>query len=136
MTSITDALRLEMAALGVKVFTVHTGAVSTNTLSAGDKFVLHANSVYKDIEKHIAARARGEDGTPRMEPSEFAERVISDVLGGNNFQIWRGGYASIVRFTSYWFPTFISVSETFRGKFSGQKSDGLSRIQCQSKELD
>ena len=110
MTAITDTLRLELAPFGVKVVTVITGAVNTNTLSNGVNFELPADSIYKSIEKEIAARARGEDGTPRMEPSVFAEKVVADILQGANWQIWRGGYASIVRFTSNWFPASISVS--------------------------
>ena len=57
----------------------------------------------------IAARAMGEDGTPRQEPSVYAESVVADVLGGVNYPIWRGGYASIVKFTSSWFPASVSV---------------------------
>ena len=112
MTAITDTLRLELAPFGVKVVTVVTGAVSTNTLSNGVNFELPANSIYKSIEKEIAARARGEDGTPRMEPSLYAEKVVADIEKGANWQIWRGGYASIVRFTSNWFPASVSVSLT------------------------
>ena len=110
VTAITDTLRLELAPFGVKVVTVLTGAVSTNTLSNGVNFELPAHSIYKSIEKEIAARARGEDGTPRMEPSVYAEKVVADILQGANWQVWRGGYASIVRFTSNWFPASISVS--------------------------
>lgn len=109
---ITDTLRLELAPFGVKVVTVDTGAVSTKTLSAGVDFKLPSTSQYLGIEKEIAARARGEDGTPRMEPSVYAEKVVSDVLAGANWHIWRGGYASMVRFTSSWFPRWLSVSST------------------------
>lgn len=110
MTAISETLRLEMAPFGVKVVTVNTGAVSTNTLKTGLGFKLPASSRYKSIEKEIANRAVGKDGTPRMEPSAYAERVVGDVLRGANWQIWRGGYASIVRFTSSWFPASVSVS--------------------------
>ena len=99
-----------MAPLGVRVITVHTGTVSTNTLSRGATLKLPDNSRYKSIEKEIVARAKGEDGTPRLEPADYTERVVADILAGNVWQIWRGGYASIVRFTSAWFPTFVSVS--------------------------
>ncbi|KAK0513840.1 hypothetical protein JMJ35_003562 [Cladonia borealis] len=99
VTAITDTLRLELAPFGVKVVTVVTGAVNTNTLSNGE----------------IAARARGEDGTPPMEPSVYAEKVVADILQGANWQIWRGGYASIVRFTSNWFPASISDLMSARG---------------------
>ena len=110
MTAITDTLHLELAPFGVKVVTVNTGAINTNILSTGANFELPANSIYKSVEKEIAARARGEDGTPRIEPSVFAEQVVADIQGGANGQIWRGGYASIARFISNWFPASISVS--------------------------
>jgi hypothetical protein len=110
VTAITDTLRLELAPFGVKVVTVHTGAVNTNILtSTGTNFRLPPGSVYKGVEKEIAARAMGEDGTPRQAPAVYAENVVVDVLGGVNYPIWRGGYASIVKFTSSWFPASISV---------------------------
>lgn len=99
-----------MSPFSVKVITVHTGAVNTNTLSSGQNLKLPETSRYKSIEKEIVARARGEDGTPRMEAEEYAERVVGDVLGGKTWQIWRGGYASVVRFTAGWFPGWVSVS--------------------------
>ncbi|KAI4175899.1 MAG: hypothetical protein LQ346_007998, partial [Caloplaca aetnensis] len=108
MTAISDTLRLELAPFGVNVVTVNTGAVSTNTLSTGLDFELPPSSRYKSIEKEIAGRAVGKDGTPRQEPSIYAEKVVEDVLRGANWQIWRGGYASIVQFTSAWFPASLS----------------------------
>ena len=113
-TAITDAFRLEMAPFGVKVITVHTGGVSTNQFSASKDFKLPETSCYKSIEKEISARARGEDGLPRFKAAEYAERVVGDVLGGSTWQIWRGSYASIVRYTSAWFPASVSVSRDFR----------------------
>ena len=112
-TAITDAFRLEMAPFGVKVITVHIGALSTNNFSTGKNFKLPESSRYNSIEKGIAARARGEDGVPRIEAAEYAERVVGDVLGGSTWQIWRGGYASIVRYISSWFPASVSVSRDF-----------------------
>jgi len=99
--AITETLRLEMAPFDVKVVNIVTGAISTNILSSGVNFELPRTSRYKNIEKDISARAGGEDGTPRTEPSLFAEKVVGDIRGGANRHIWRGGYASIVRYTSY-----------------------------------
>ena len=112
MTAITEALRLELAPFDVTVLTVNTGAVNTNTLKPGADFKLPSESVYKSIEKEIAGRARGEDGTPRMEPATYAEKVVSDILGGAKGQVWRGGYASIVRFVLSKMPTSLSVSQS------------------------
>ena len=112
MTAITEALRLELAPLGVTVVTVNTGAVSTNILASGVNFKLPPTSMFKSIEKEIAGRARGENVIPRMKPSVYAEKVVSDVLGGASGQIWRGGYASIVRFVWSKLPTLASVSQS------------------------
>ena len=109
MTAITEALHLELAPLGVTVVTVNTGAVSTNTLATGADFKLPPTSMFKSTEKEVAGRARGD--TPRMEASMYAEKVVSDVLRGASGQIWRGGYASIVRFVLSKLPTSISVSQ-------------------------
>ncbi|KAL8672930.1 MAG: hypothetical protein Q9168_002636 [Polycauliona sp. 1 TL-2023] len=95
VTAISDTLRLELAPFDVKVVTAITGAVSTNTLSTGGSLKLPNTSIYKSIEKEISDRAAGKDGTPRMEPSVYAEKVVEDVLRGANWQIWRGSYASI-----------------------------------------
>ncbi|KAM0794860.1 putative hydroxybutyrate dehydrogenase [Usnea florida] len=108
MTAITEALRLELAPFDVTVLTVNTGAVSTNGLKTGVDFKLPSESIYKSIEKEIAGRARGEDGTPRMEPAVYAEKVVNDILGGAKGQVWRGGYASIVRFVLSKMPASLS----------------------------
>ena len=110
MTTLSDTLRLELAPFGVKVVTVNTGAVRTNTLAAGVYFELPQTSKYKGIEKEILARAKGEDGTPRMEPSVFAKRVVDDTLQGINWPVWRGSYASVVRLVASWLPASVSVS--------------------------
>lgn len=115
MTAISDTLRLELAPFGVKVVTVQTGGVSTNTFAAGAQFKLPQTSRYKSVEKEIAARAKGEGGTPQMTPSVFAEKVVGDVLGGANGPIWRGGYASIVRIVSSWLPVSVSDSMLVKG---------------------
>ena len=135
---ITDTLRLELAPLGVKVVTVNTGAVSTNTLSTGVNLKLPPTSQYLSIETEIAARARGEDGTPRMEPSVYAEKVVGDVLAGANGHIWRGGYASMVWFTSRWLPTWLAVSlisNIARNCLSQTITDSIIRIGWGLKEL-
>lgn len=109
LETITDALRLELAPLGVKVVTLHTGAVNSHTLDAGKGFHSPKDSFFKDLEKIIARRARGEEGTPRMTANDFTERVVPDILRGGRAQIWRGGYASVVRFVSLCFPASLSV---------------------------
>ena len=87
-----------------------TGAVSSRILDAAKDFKLPPNSVYSSIENTVAARARGEDGVSRMTPQQYAEKVVKEVLGGANGQIWKGGHASSVKFMSNWLPTSLWVS--------------------------
>lgn len=82
---ITETLRQELAPFGVKVVTVVTGGVKTNNLANGANFKLPPTSPYLSIEKEIAARARGEDGIPRMEASVYADKVVGDLLKGANW---------------------------------------------------
>ena len=110
VTAISETLRLELAPFGVKVVTVQAGAVGTNILAAGAQFELPHTSRYRGIEKEIAARAKGEDGVPKMESSVFAEKIVGDVLGGANWPVWRGKYASMVRLVAWWLPVFVIVS--------------------------
>ena len=86
-----------------------TGAVSSRILDSAKDFKLPPNSVYSSIEDTVAARARGEDNVPRMTPQQYAEKVVKEVLDGANWQIWKGGYASSVKFMSNWVPVSLWV---------------------------
>ena len=128
MTATTEALRLELAPFGVTVLTVNTGAVRTNGLANGVNFKLPLTSRYKSIEKEIAARARGEDGTPRMEPSVYAAKVVGDVLRGCRGQVWRGSYASVVRWVLSRLPSSMAVSRAQRSYNGGPSTNTVARI--------
>lgn len=110
ISTITDTLRMEMAPFGVKVVTIVTGAIATNTLNTGLNFKLPATSMYRSIEDTIANRAKGGDGRPRTQPGDFAKQVVADILGGANTSIWRGSHASITKFITSWLPRSVSVS--------------------------
>lgn len=120
---ISDTLGLELAPFHVKVLTVVTGAVQTKSLDASGKtFSLPPNSLYKEIEDTVAARARGEDGTPRMDPIIYAESVVSDVLKGKSGRIWKGGYAGFAKIISDWFPTSLIVGFSLQAFLSSVKT--------------
>ena len=110
MTATTEALRLELAPFGVTVLTVNTGAIRTNGVADAVNFKLPPLSRYKSIEKQVAAAARGEHGPPQMEASVYAVQVVDDVLRGCRGQIWRGGYAWVVRWVLSRLPSSVAVS--------------------------
>ena len=104
VTQFSDTLRMELKPFGVKVVTVQTGAVATETLSWAKKSKLPEGSRYKSVEDEIKKRANGEDGVPRSTPKEYAEQVVDDVLKGVNGQIWKGSFANAVKWTSWMIP--------------------------------
>ena len=122
----------------MKVVSVMTGAVSSRTLDTAKDFKLPPNSVYSSIEDTVAARARGEDGIPRMTPQQYAEKVVKEVLGGTNRQIWKGGYASSVKFMSNWFPIslWVRYDPSLDTSQSYRNSDVIARITWQQRGRD
>lgn len=104
---LSETVRLELNPFGVRVVSVITGAVDTNIMRNSAMPKLPSSSRYLAAEKQITdlAVGDGEDGMQRMAAETFAEKVVSDVLGGANGKIWRGTYSSTVRLSSILMPT-------------------------------
>jgi len=79
----SETLRLEMAPFGVKVVSVVTGAVATNIMTnTSPNYQPPPDSLFKRAFKEINERATGEDVKSKMDPTEFASKVVRDILGG------------------------------------------------------
>ena len=107
---VSETLRLEMAPLGVKVATIVTGAVETNIMANGPEVKLPDDSLYLAVEENIVARGKGADVKSKMKSKDFADRVVSDILGGANGKVWRGEMASTVKYATAYLPSFMMVS--------------------------
>lgn len=79
-----------------------TGAVVSRGQTYFDNFALPENSVYKQIEGVIAARARGEDGITRMPTADYAAAVVEDITKQTSGKFWYGDYAQDVKYA--WSP--------------------------------
>lgn len=89
--SLTDALRMEMVPLGIKVVTVQPGGVrSAFGDHAEEAMRLPDDSIYKGLEENVRARAQaGQVGaTPA---GEFVRPVVDNMLSANPRAILRGG---------------------------------------------
>jgi len=109
----TETLRLEVAPFGVRVLTVVSGVVATNIMAhAPEDYHLPSDSMYQKIFKEIKARAYGEDvkASSKMDAAKFADRVVSDVLGGKSGRVWRGAMATAVWLMMKFMPSFLLVS--------------------------
>ena len=105
-------MRLELVPFDVKVVTVMTGAVKSNFFINSAVFKLPSTSPYMPLEKKIAPLAEGRvpDDKLKMDPHKYAERVVSDVVGGAKGKIWRGRLATCTWLVSIFLPGFILVS--------------------------
>jgi 1-acylglycerone phosphate reductase len=110
---LTDVLRLELAPLNISTLIVVTGSIATNFHAAGrmPDGSLPPGSYYLPAEKHIKARAVGDDNIPRSSSKDFAEGVVNDVLNSKSGRTWQGRHATLVRVGSALFPTSLMVSD-------------------------
>ncbi|ROW02396.1 hypothetical protein VMCG_06090 [Cytospora schulzeri] len=85
-----ETLRLELAPFQVKVLSVVSGGLKTMVQTHFDDWKLPKSSKYAQVEETIHERARGQEGAPRMEPEEYADRVVSEIIKGRTGRFWYG----------------------------------------------
>jgi hypothetical protein len=105
-----ETLRLELAPFHVKVLSIVTGALKTMGQTHFDDWKLPEGSLYSSIESTIKERARGKEGAPRMESSDYAKRVVSEIVGGRTGTFWYGASTGAVKFGTSWLPGWMMVS--------------------------
>ena len=111
LTMASEILHLEMRPLGVKVLTVNSGLIKSNLATNSPDFGLPVDSLYQVISKDIEARARMEEiGQLGTAPEIYAESIVRDVLANTDGTIWRGAFASILRYCQMILPKFLLVS--------------------------
>ena len=108
-----ETLRLELAPFHVKVLSVVTGALKTMGQTHFDDWKLPEGSLYSPIESTIKDRARGQEGAPRMDPTEYAKRVVYEIINGRTGTFWYGASTGAVKFGTSWLPTWVMVSSSW-----------------------
>ncbi|KAK5122976.1 hypothetical protein LTR85_003542 [Meristemomyces frigidus] len=104
----SETMRLELEPLGVRVVTVMCGSADTPMFGKpGGQMNLPKTSYYHGIED-AAYKERMDHQAKAMKVELLANKLVQDILGGAKGPIWRGAYASIVRFGSWAFPTWIN----------------------------
>ncbi|MDX1734808.1 MAG: SDR family oxidoreductase [Halioglobus sp.] len=95
MHSLSDALRMELAPLGIHVVTVQPGGIRSSFGDHAEEGLrLPDDSLYKSVEKGVRARAQaGQQGaTPA---GEFVQPVADALLSDNPPIVVRGGTNSV-----------------------------------------
>ncbi|PYH48053.1 SDR family oxidoreductase [Aspergillus saccharolyticus JOP 1030-1] len=106
LKSYSETLRLELAPFGVRVVTVMSGVVATQIFTKHAELSFEG-SMYEPATEGIRKMAAGDPVRNPMAPSEYAEKVVGDLLAGKNGLIWRGRMASIGWFLTTWMPQWV-----------------------------
>ena len=108
LKSYSEGLRHELAPFGVKVVTIMTGVVGSNLWTRAPELNLEG-SRYAPATKEIMDIATGANTGGTMPCSDYARRVVDDLVGGKTGLIWRGKMASIGWFLTSFMPTWVLV---------------------------
>lgn len=97
LISVSDTMRLELEPLGVKVVTVHTGAVGSNFFNNANFSKLPDGSFYEPIRKEFESADFFQ--VPDRTPSDvFAKAVVGDLLKRKPREwIWHAKFSGMAR---------------------------------------
>ena len=109
--TLTQILRLELAPLGVRTVCLMMGGVKTRFADNTGGIKVPAGSLYEPIAARAEAR-RKEADTWGQEADVFAREVVDDIMKGKEGDVWRGGMARFVYWTT-WLPGWVVVSFVF-----------------------
>ncbi|KAI2825436.1 hypothetical protein CBS147343_8981 [Aspergillus niger] len=117
LKSYSEGLRHELAPFGVRVVTIMTGVVGSNLWTRAPEFNLEG-SRYAPATKEMMDIATGATTGGTMPCSDYARRVVDDLVGGKTGLIWRGKMASIGWFLTSFMPTwFLDMMTNHRSGF-------------------
>ncbi|GKZ26391.1 hypothetical protein AbraIFM66951_003153 [Aspergillus brasiliensis] len=105
LKSYSEGLRHELAPFGVRVVTIMTGVVGSNLWTRAPELNLEG-SRYAAASKEMMDIATAANTGGTMPCSEYARRVVDDLVGGKTGLIWRGKMASIGWFLTSFMPTW------------------------------
>jgi 1-acylglycerone phosphate reductase len=117
VASYSDALRIELAPLGIKVITVYMGVVKTGLFHPVS---FDPNGLYAAAEAGVVQRGR-DNMAKGASPEEFARGVVAEVVGkpglGKAEAIWKGANAFVVWLVGIIGPAsvFVNVAESAAG---------------------
>lgn len=109
LIQVGEALRLEVAPLGIRVVTLVTGGVQTRFIGNLEPVVLANESYYHSIKDVIEEQP--EKIPFAVTPEAFAIDVFRKVEGGAVGKIWIGGGAALARVAYWLLPEWAIVSD-------------------------
>ncbi|KEF55604.1 uncharacterized protein A1O9_08354 [Exophiala aquamarina CBS 119918] len=105
-----ETLKIESSILDDKLLAVATGSVRTNVTFNFLDLKVPQGSRYLPAQANLNQIANANNGYTRTPSDLFASKVVRDILGDASGKLWRGNYASIVKFCSTFISMFIMVN--------------------------
>lgn len=94
-----------MQPLGVTVITAMVGAVHTPIHDNAGELVLPVGSYYHNIRETINDQRKGLKKPGSQQVDVTAKKLVNDIVAGRAGLIWRGGFATLVRYLSWLLPS-------------------------------
>lgn len=113
LTQLGETLRLEMKPFDVRVITLITSSVYTESKQRIRQIELPDNSLYQPVMSNLIYLKNSVASKDGMPVNVYTEQVVKDAMGGVNGIVWKGQAASIFSFLLSYFPTFIQVSDDY-----------------------
>lgn len=108
--SLGETLRMELQPLGIGVLTVITGTIRTNLQNNTTVRPLPADSLYQPVQPYFDAMYAGTAHPNKMDAHVYAQRVVSDVLGGATGHVYRGTNSTTACYAASFLPASVKVS--------------------------
>lgn len=109
----SETWRLELQPLGVRVITLVTLGVKTNSFADKPLHEIPETSDYYEIRDFIHGLSDGRLQASGVTTRKFATQVVREVDKGAVGTVWAGGNSSMVSFTWWILPQFLRVSLLF-----------------------
>ncbi|KEF51463.1 uncharacterized protein A1O9_12380 [Exophiala aquamarina CBS 119918] len=105
----SETWRLELQPLGVRVMTLVTLGVKTNSFANAPQHEIPETSNYYDIRDFIHGLSDGRLQASGVTTKRFATQVVHQVDKGASGTVWAGGNSSLVSFTWWILPQSLRV---------------------------
>ena len=105
LTNASETLRLELAPFEIKVVTLMLGVVKSNIHANTAEYQMPEGSIYSPINQQIRDIDAGKDDLEAMDPEDFANAFVKELLRGKQGRLWMGKYAGTVKWASTLLPT-------------------------------
>lgn len=106
----SECLRLEVAALGVRVLILVTGTVHTKVFDNQPTINIPEKSFFAPIASFLQNLPVETAAMNRMPADQYAQQVVQSIESGASGKVYLGGLSSVFKNVAWWIPNWAWVS--------------------------